>query len=271
MRWLLMTDGEARFQIAAEYAAPLIHPEEDEVVLLGLSGEGEARKLETALQAIRAVLRREPVRTVIHTGDIVESVEKVVKEEAIGAVVYASRGRHGFSRLLLGSVAAHLEENLPVSILFVRDKPEPVRKILVAISVSETSANAVRFGGRLARLTGAEVTLLHVMSQVPLTDNASMRPLRASADEAIAEGTAEGLHLARQMQQLQAWQVRAKPILRHGLVIDEIMRERQAGGYQLLIIGAHETPDNLPFADLLLANFAEEVLMNTRCPLLIVR
>jgi nucleotide-binding universal stress UspA family protein len=116
--------------------------------------------------------------------------------------------------------------------------------------------------GRVAQLTGAHVTVLHVMSQVaatPLAPRAGglkvvplvpdppkkaayqLDDLQADAEQLIAEGTREGAHLKEALALLAEMDVPARALVRHGLVIDEISEEACEGDYDLVVIGTHPT------------------------------
>lgn len=264
MRWLIVLDGSARSERAAVYSAALVAPGEDEVVFLA-AGEGV-----TPPPAVQEAFHGIQVREKPVPPDLPEGVPPAAVEEAADIVVYGSRGRRGLSSLLLGSVAAYLERRLACSLLVARGTLPPIRQILVASSLHPEGQRPVEMAARLAKRTGASVTLLHVMSQLPLSDDAPETPLVASAEEAIALETREGLLLDERLEHLHLAGVPARPVLRHGLVLDELETEMRSGKYDLLVIGRHRNPADLPFASLLTEDVAGDILMTTTASLLIV-
>lgn len=263
MRWLIVMDGSKRSEQAAAYAASLMHPQEDDAVLLATG------QIETGPENILASLEKKLAVGIVSVSELPDAVPEAAAETRAEIVVYGSRGRRGWSRLLLGSVAAYLERRLGCSLLVVRGEPRPVRKILIASSLHSDGLRPVEIAGRLAQRTGASVTLLHVMSQLPLHDEAPETPLQATAEEAISLETREGVLLSRSLALLQASGIPARAVLRHGLVLDELTAEMREGGYDLLVIGGHRSPADLPFGSLLTEDVAEDILMATRAPLLI--
>lgn len=268
MRWMLILDGTERSERAAEYAAGLILPKEDEVLLLTGSpseaGDPSAslERLEPHLSGIRV--------TRIDAADLSPSdIEQATKSAQADLVVYGSRGRKGWTRWMLGSVAAYLERHLTCSLLVVRGSFPTARNILVATSLFAEQSRSVELGGRIARRTGAQITLLHVMSQLPLKEEVDEIPLRATAEEAIRLQTREGLLLQEQLNYFNQLGIQATARLRHGLVLDEVAAEMREGGFDLLIIGAHRIPDSLPFGSLLAEDVTEALLMSTSAPVLI--
>ena len=263
MRWLIVLDGTERAANAAAFARPMMVADDEVVFFLA---EEAAANIPKKLADDYAELKTSRVH---RPGTLTDSLEEIVTAEPFDIVVYGSRGRRGLSRLLLGSVAAHLEHRLDCSLLVFRGAVRPVKKILVATGLYEEQTSAVDLGGTVAARTGAFVTILHVMSQVPLIDDAAEKPLEADAGEAIEEGTLEGELIRGRLARLEALGLAPQAVLRHGLVVDEIRAEFEEGDYDLLVAGAHRIPEDLPFGGLLTRDMADEILMNTQGAVLI--
>ena len=268
MRWLILIDGSDRSVGALEFAAQLIQPEEDEVLLFAVRETGTAEELEAMMARVRARFAGFNLRT-LDGRDPTDDTVDAAAGERVDIVVYGSRGRRGLSRLLLGSVAAELERDLACSLLVVRGEIGPIRRILVATGLYPGRMTQTELAGRFALRTGASVTVLHVMSQLAISDTAQDAPLQADAEWAIRQGTREGVGLQARLAYLKERGIEAEALLRHGLVLDEVVSELDQEGYDLLIIGGHRVPADLPFARLLAEDMADEILMNTRSHVLI--
>ncbi|TPQ29783.1 MULTISPECIES: universal stress protein [Cupriavidus] len=59
---------------------------------------------------------------IVALGDIAHQIRQLVESSAAELVVLGTHGRHGVSRLLLGSVAESLARQCPVPVLLVRAK-----------------------------------------------------------------------------------------------------------------------------------------------------
>ncbi|MFN2194942.1 MAG: universal stress protein [Anaerolineales bacterium] len=272
MRWLISTDGTPRSQQAAKFAASLIQPEHDEVVLLGVINRTSKNELMMALDDLEAGLGGTVKKRVLEEGSMLKVMEKVAETEAYDTAVYASRGRRGLTKILLGSVAARLAQELPCSVLIIRKVPLALKKVLVATTLSPDHSAPIFEGTRMAALTGADVTLLHVMSQIPLADEEHADQLRLTAQQARDEGTREGRGFDHMLAIAEAEGVKVNPKIRYGLVEDEIIAEVIEGDYDLLVMGAHRATSQGPgLAELLIEDVTNVVLMSTRCPVLIVR
>ncbi|ODV42773.1 universal stress protein UspA [Cupriavidus sp. UYMMa02A] len=61
---------------------------------------------------------------IVAMGDIAHQIRQLVEDSTAELVVLGTHGRHGVSRLLLGSVAESLVRQCPVPVLLVRAKGE---------------------------------------------------------------------------------------------------------------------------------------------------
>lgn len=270
MRWLISTDGTERAQRAAEFASKFLQPEKDQAILLGVVNNGNSAEVESSLGFVGELLNGLVVKQTTRTEDVTQAIELEAQNENVDVAVYGSRGRHGITSLLLGSVAARLAHDRPCSVMVIREQPPPVKRILLGISLGPKRHETIEMAGRLAQAVGADVYVLHVMSQLPLTDKAYTGPLHMTATEAIENQTMEGQILLETIQALNLMGVRAYPMIRHGLVLDETLEEIESGEYGLVVIGGHSSLQNMPWSAWLMEDLAKDILMNTRCPLVIV-
>jgi nucleotide-binding universal stress UspA family protein len=270
MRILLCTNGSSYTAQALEMGVRVAQKAASDVDILAVVGrnwEEEARRM---AEAAAADLEAAGIPVTIHqrVGRMAEEVVRQAKALPYGLVVIGSRGRRGVVRLLLGSVALHVTEHAPASVLVVKGRARDLRRFLVCSSAGPVSEHTVRFAGRLARALEASVTLLHVMSQLPLSEDAAPDDLGASAEELIQRGSREGIHLGRMLDLLAKEGQIGRAVVRHGLVRDEIITEGQEGRYDLIVTGAHVTPGlNARLVD----DLSTEILLAAKRPVLVVR
>ncbi len=112
-----------------------------------------------------------------------------------------------------------------------------------------------------------QATLLHVMSQMAVLPGVEGQDLRADAQEHIQRRTQEGELLQAGMDALAKANVPARPLLRHGRVVDEVIDETRAGHYDLVVIGAFRATG---WDRLMLSDQAHAILTGTHEPLLVV-
>ena len=270
MKILLCTDGSPHTVRALKLGTRVACAAASSVDILAIAERDQEAELSQLAEVAAADLEEAGIPVAIHrrTGRIAEEVVRQAQAVPYDLLIIGSRGRRGLVRRLLGSVALHVAAHAPASVLVVKGRPRDLQRFLVCSSAGPVSEHTVRFAGRLARALGASVTLLHVMSQLPLGEDATPDDLGASAEELIKRGSREGIHFNRMLELLTTKQKTTRAVVRHGLVRDEIIAEAQEGHYDLLVTGAHVTPGlNARLVDDLSAG----ILMAANCPVMIVR
>lgn len=202
----------------------------------------------------------------VRLGDPVEQILAEAVEGNFDLIVIGSSGGRGLAKWLMGSTASRLAKRSPVPLLIVKGKRDAMQQLLICTGGEPPGELVARWGGQMAAWTGASLTVLHVMSQLPLAKNSKLEDLRDSAEEAMAHGTREGKHLQKVVALVRNAGAGAevKPKLRHGLVLDEILDEVESGDYDLVIIGAHHAPPGQAWRGLLLDDVAEQII--AQCP-----
>jgi nucleotide-binding universal stress UspA family protein len=201
-------------------------------------------------------------------GHAAEQILDEAAEWQADLIVIGQLGQRGLTRFRMGGTATRIVQYARCSVLLVKGRRSAVQKILACTAGGEPGLRAVEAAGRIAATIPAAVTVLHVMSQVSLTEKAYRPELEASAADLMAQHTHEGLHLETAVTTLKSMGVSCAPKVRHGLVVDEIAAEARDGHYDLLIIGAHLARGLTRW---LLDDVTAHVLEETHIPMLIVR
>ncbi len=244
MKILLCTDGSSHTSQGLDLGVRIAQRAASAVDILVISERNHGKEARRMAEAAATDLETAGIPITIHwrTGQVTEELVHQARSVPYDLVVVGSRGRRGVVRLMLGSVALHVSERAPTSVLVVKGDVRALERFLICSSAGPVSAHTIQFAGRLARKINASVTLLHVMSQVPLAEDAFPDDLEASAKELIRRGSREGVHLDQMLALLTAEGIAARTVVRHGLVRDEVIAESQEGQYDVLVIGTHVTP-----------------------------
>jgi nucleotide-binding universal stress UspA family protein len=280
MRIMIATDGQPHAKTAALFGVALAGAIRAEVVLLGVAKDKKREgRVRQELAALESALRDEGVDSIMTTmryGSTDEEVLSETEQNPYDLVVIGTRGRRRLRRFLLGSIAKRLARHVRPPLLIVRDPAYEVKHILICTSGGEPGEKTTRVGGRLAAELGADVTVLHVMSQIPITPEAKVDDLERDTRELLQTDARESQHLKRDMAILEAQGVdegRRQAVILRGLVLDEILKEAREGSYDLVVIGAHQVPSDLPWGELremLQIDIADQVLTYIRRPVLVV-
>jgi nucleotide-binding universal stress UspA family protein len=116
---------------------------------------------------------------VVREGFPTEAILSSAQKESVDLIVMGTHGRQGFDRLTMGSVTEQVLRKARCPVLVVRkpahdfvkprDQKEQVqlKKILFCTDFSDHSDRALQYALSLAMEYNAELTLLHVMENVP--------------------------------------------------------------------------------------------------------
>jgi len=152
-------------------------------------------------------------------------------------VVFEEPKQSLIKRLLTGQPGRRAVNQASVSMLVTRRPRWPIQSILLITRVEETDAAAFEWVGRLARPSGAEVTILPVMCSFPSV-YAPTCSEETALGEILSPNTQPGRRLRNLSQQLAEWQITATLHLRQGEPEWQIRWEVAEGDYDLIAIGA---------------------------------
>jgi nucleotide-binding universal stress UspA family protein len=255
LKILICATASPAGQAAAEFGGRLAQAAAGPTTLLAVAGSlAEVPVLQAQLEAQRAQwaadLPRLEVR--VRRGQAAAEITHEAREGLFEVVVL---GRVPASTLPgqddLGAIARHLLAQAEVPVLLVATGRPKVERMLICTAGGEPGKSDVHFGGRLARRTNARVTVLHV-------HRASLAP----GQRLRRQG-----YLQRAQASLEALGVQSDVKIEQGPEVETMLRETEAGDYDLIVIGAPapRAPQQLRWRD-----FAAQIVGGTHRPVLVV-
>jgi len=280
MKILVTSDGLDTLERAADYTTFLADPSEAAIRVLGFckkerETEGEWGELASLRDRLDEALGC-PVEASLRCGEPAAEILEETERHDYGLVVLGIHLRRRLTHLRPKVVALELATRLRAPLLIVFPEWGQLRRMLICTSAARKDMPVVRTAGRLASQAGAEATVLHVMSQVPVSADAEVEDLERSAEELMEHDSREGVHFDRALEILAQVGVPADKVeakIRHGLVVDEIVRESDRGDFDLIAVGAHHVPSKRSWhelRELIQEDIAERVLLEARRPVLII-
>lgn len=276
MELLIATGGSPHSRMAIAYGERLAADLGAAVTLLCVT-EGQRDCQQVFQDAAPLLAELGEYNAIVRHGHPTEEILRETEEQAYDMLVVGEKGHHAaVTSFLLGATAERVVTAARLPVLVVKGDPErpregPIRRILLSVSLrrkAEDVAPVIRQARVLGAGTGAEVTVLHVMSQLPIPPAGAPEDWEASTTELLSQDTREGRLLAYVTSQLADAGVQARSHVRHGLVLEEILAESADGDYDLLIIGGHEKGTWLE--NLVLEDVAQRILHRARLPVLTV-
>jgi nucleotide-binding universal stress UspA family protein len=168
-------DGSEHSRVALRWAASLASTISLKLVAVEAWHGGDPAAAEARADGVRENLARVARQELGSLADQVDITFEALQGSDAGAIlervtpdsvlVLGSRGRGGFSALLLGSVSRECVEHARCPVMIVRHErsvPGPENPILVGHDGSSNSVGVLQWAAALGQLTGAEVIAAHV-------------------------------------------------------------------------------------------------------------
>jgi nucleotide-binding universal stress UspA family protein len=220
---------------------------------------------------------------VVSRGPVAGVVASLIRERGIDLLVIGTRGRGGFSRLALGSVAEELLRvaSCPVLTIGPRAEISPVKDaaefhtILFATDFGKACAQALPLAQSLAQAHHAKLILFHAMPPMPTTAGnlGAFLPPAAAADElmewqvsmrkAALERLKECLPGDHRLEHEPEYVVGAESLP------DEILLTAAEHKVDLIVMGANQVLSPRAVAHIPWV-VVHEVVKNALCPVLTV-
>jgi len=137
-----------------------------DLVLLHVPEPGEeVESSESILNRTQELLTETPQRLILENGDFEETLHREVGREPYQLVILGTSCRDPEEHLTKRSqrLATHLAD----SVLVMCDPPEKLRHLLISTGGHSGSTPVEDWGIRLARGSGAEATILHIVTDAP--------------------------------------------------------------------------------------------------------
>lgn len=173
------------------------------------------------------------VRLVGRPGLVEHVLPEIARETNADVVVV---GRLGAADRVTSGLIGHLiARRTPASVLIARGKPEGIRSVLVCTEGARHGSENFRRAARIAKVFGAKLTVLHVLSQMSLiaTGHEPTTKEFLATEDPVAE------HLRDLQARMREDGIRGEVAVRSGLVVEEVLDAIREGNHDLLVIGAH--------------------------------
>lgn len=163
------------------------------------------------------------------------------KQADFDLVIFREPNQSLIKQLLLGSATKRVVDRYGTSMLVVRQPSWPLYKILLLIRNHETNWAGVNWAIRLARPSGAAVTVVPVMFPMLAPYNREIR-IQQGLAMLLATDTVLGQQIRQVMQCLGDWGITGTVRLRQGAPEYQIRTELVEEDYDLIVVAAE--PNN---------------------------
>jgi nucleotide-binding universal stress UspA family protein len=200
-------------------------------------------------------------------GEPPEVIAEVAQGKHADLIMLGTYGRKGLNRLLMGSVTSQIILNSSVDTLVVK-KPcsectGSYKSILVPFDDSEFSRKALNRACQLARIDGAEVTVMYVIPRY-----------EEMVDFFKTESITKSLHqeavriISGAVKHANIQGITPKTEIVEGQAAEKTIETAQRLKTDLIVMGSHGYRG---INKAIMGSTAERVILNSTCPVLVVR
>jgi nucleotide-binding universal stress UspA family protein len=216
-------------------------------------------------QELHQMLASVPHDVSVSEGDLWPTLSDMVRQQNIDLIVIGTKGRTGWGRALLGSVAEEIFRRAPCPVLTVgphvckdTQRRLEMKEILYATDFSPESLSALPYAVSLAQEHQARLTVLHVITEEQLvyTRNYVAATLRHLRELAPPEAN--------------PW---CEPnfMVEPGPVAEKILEVATGLGADLIVLGVRGAEGYMGTTTHLFRTTAHRVVTQAECPVLTVR
>ena len=271
IRLLLCTNGCETTRPSLIYGAWLAGLLKAPVTLLGIVEEAVQQTSVRALtQQVEEKLKKDNIQYQLFTekGFAPDVIARYAAQDQHFLVIAGPLGRPIWRRLMMGRSFRRLMARIQRPILYVPQEHLQLKKVLVCMGGLGYADTVIQLSVRFAELTGAEVTLLHVVEPITL-DYPTSHEIFEHVENIQETNTPQGRNLRAAMQLIHAAGLTARLKIRRGSIVNEILDEVSAGQYDLVGMGSAYSVHSL--RHLYMPNVTAEVGESVPSPILTVR
>lgn len=237
---LLCSDGSEQADRAVRVGAAIAAGCQAAVTLLGIvENPGNFNSILESLKRGQALLEDKKIHAELITkaGEPLEEIIHRTEEAAYDLVVIGAVRKETRGLFWMSSKSYKIIKEIKPPVLIVAGQVATIKRVLICSGGKRYIDDAVRLTGQIAHGAQAVVTLLHVMPEPPAIFAGLPRIEQTSAW--LLESPSElGRNLRHEKEMLESMGVTAEVRLRHGPVLEEILREVQRGDYDLVVTGS---------------------------------
>ena len=270
MKILICNDGSEQAERAMRLGAMIAAACQAEVTLLGIQeSPGASQALLDSLKRGQSLLEDKKIHAELITKSStpIEEIVKRTRETRYDLVVIGAARKETRGAFWMSSKSYKLIKEVSSPVLSVAGDTTSISRILICSGGKRYIDDAVLLTGKIAAGLNASVTLLHVTSEPPGI-LAHLPRMEQDAEFLLRSQSELAQNLRREKETLESMGVRTEAKLRHGGVLDQVLREIREGNYDLVVTGSALSRS---FRTYILGDITREILNRATCAVLVAR
>jgi nucleotide-binding universal stress UspA family protein len=269
MKILVCSDGSIRAWKELDFAGILAKATGAGITILGLAEE-QTEAVPKPLQQGQRSLEQKDISTelIMKYGEPLAEIVSQTKQDQYDIVVTGVERRAGHGFYLRSAKIYSISEAISPPLLMVPEFRPEIKRILLCSGGGTYIDNAVKFTGPLARACGASVTILNILAEPPAM-HARLVSLEEDIRALLNSNCALSKNLKHAKSVIEQSGAEADIRIRHGIVINEILKEASESDCDLIVAGSYPVPD--PWRDYVIGNVTRKIINRADRPVLIIR
>ncbi len=252
---------------AIRFAEKIVNAFNMQLVLLHTHRDtAELSEGHQSVEAIQKLLQSPPDELKEIRGDLETVLTDELDPEAHELVILGTSIDSFDRRTSL--MSRRLASRIGDSVLVIQQPSPTIQRILVCTGGHPASNLVIERGLQLGQALSAEVVILHVVTGAPAMFT-GLPAVDEGLEEILSRDTPLATHLRSAAHLAEDMGVNARLDLRHGVVVEEILRACEMEDIDLVVIGSPE-PRSI-FERLTLGQVGPQLLTSTKIPLMIAR
>jgi nucleotide-binding universal stress UspA family protein len=271
MRILICSDGTDPADNPTRLGGAIAGPCQSQTTLLGIvEAPADEEALRTALEHEASMLRQKNVspEIVVRTGEPIRQILAETTANEYDLAIIGARRKGSGGLYWRPEKTYEVIKAVPPPVLVAIGACDKIKRILVCTGGKKYIDDAVELAGEIAQCVGATVTLFHVMAEPPAIYADLMR-MEEDVDRLLASDSELGRNLRGQKQELEKLGLAVEVRIRHGIALDQIFAEVEAGEHDLIVTGTSQARG--PFRHYIMGDLTRGILNRADCPVLVAR
>ncbi|PYL47947.1 MAG: hypothetical protein DMF40_06680 [Verrucomicrobia bacterium] len=271
MNILICSDGTPASDNAVRLGSGVARAIKSPITLLGIAeNPGEEQPLRQALDRETDMLQSMGVerQTVIQTGEPISQILDETSVKKYDFIVIGSRRTEASGHFWRSRRTYEIIKAVEPPVLVAIGACERISRILLCSGGKHFIDPAVRLTGTLAAALHAEVTLFNVMAEPPAI-YAHLIELEEDVDALLRSGSELGRNLLAEKKALEKLGVAVQVRIRHGFIVDQLLKEMREGNYDLIVSGSSRARG--PLRHYIMGDVTEAILENAESSVLVAR
>lgn len=270
-RLQVFTNGFEGNWPSIEYAAWMAEAMQASITLTGTQEKStEKFSVEEIFSRAVSLFQQKKLSYTLELGDepIESLIGRAAQSKPNSLFIFGPLGRSRLRRMAQGRSFRQLMAQVNAPLLYVPAARLPLKNVLICLGGLKYGITVEHLGLKVARMTGAAVTLLMVVPPVDL-DYPEARSIRENWQTLAETDTLPGRSLREGLASAASLGVKASVKTRNGIIVEEILDEIKTGGYDLVCMGSPFSAHSL--RQLFTPNVTAEVAETAQAPILTMR